>query len=159
VSQITPTETSCSDFSSGTAQTLSVIQYSVKNGVIKQENPGVFFYWVKVTAVAGSNTFVVNQSITSGNFSTLFAIASGSAVFDASCTNMHAKITQSSINGTSGTVTAKFNAATAGTYYIGIKFSPSSVTGKTAPSPSTVGYSYSTTGIPGSTNGLNLIKK
>ena len=122
-------------------------------------NPGVFFYWVTVTAVAGSNTFVVNQAITAGNFSTLFEIASGSNVFSSSCTNAHATFTQSSINATAGTVTATFNTPRAGIYYIGIKFSTSSVTGKNAPTPSTVDYSYSTTGVAGSTNGLNLVKK
>ena len=159
MSQITPTGTTCNDFSGGTAQTLSTIQYSVKNGTINQENPGVFYYWVRVTAAAGSNTFVVNQSITTGNFSTLFAIASDSNVYSSSCGNVHATFTQSSINATAGTVTATFNAPTAGTYYIGIKFSASSVTGKTAPTPGTVGYSYSTTGVPGSTDGLNVVKK
>jgi len=131
----------------------------VKNGAIKQENPGVFFYWVKVTAPAGNNMFVVNQSITTGNFNTLFAIASGSTVYNSSCTNVHATFTQSSINNTTGTVTVTFNAATAGTYYIAIKFSTTSVTGKTAPTPSTVGYTYSTTGVPGSTSSLNLVKR
>jgi hypothetical protein len=47
--------------------------------------------------------------------------------------------TQSSTNGTTGTVTVTFNASSAGTYYISIKFSTSSVIGKTAPNPSTVG--------------------
>jgi len=159
VSQITPTGTTCNDFSGGTAQTLSTIQYSVKNGTINQENPGVFYYWVRVTAAAGSNTFVVNQSITTGSFSTLFGIASGSNVYSSSCSSVHAGFTQSSINSTTGTVTATFTAPAAGTYYIGIKFSLSSVTGKTAPTPTTVSYSYSTTGVPGSTNSLNLVKK
>jgi hypothetical protein len=159
VSQITETGTTCAQFSGGTAQTLSSVQYTVKNGAILQENPGVFFYWVKVTAPAGNNTFVVNQSITTGNFNTLFAIASGSNVYNSSCTNVHGTFTQSSINNTSGTVTVTFNAATAGTYYIGVKFQTTSVTGKTAPTPSTVGYTYSTTGVPGSTSSLNLVKR
>ena len=160
VSQITPTGTTCQDFAGGTAQTLDTLNYSVRNGVIHQVNPGVFFYWVKVTAPAGNNTFVVNQSITTGNFNTLFAIANGSSVFNSSCTKVNATFTQSDINNTTtGTVTVTFNAPTAGIYYIGIKFSPSSVKNKTAPAPTTtVGYSFSTTGVPGSTQGLNLVK-
>ena len=67
----------------------------VKNGKINQENPGVFFYWVKITAPAGNNTVVVNQSITTGNFNTLFAIASGSNVYNSSCKNVHGTFTQS----------------------------------------------------------------
>ena len=160
VSQITETGTTCRDFAGGTSQTLDTVNYSVKSGKISQENPGVFFYWLKVTASAGNNTFVVNQSITTGNFNTLFAIASGSNVYDSSCTNMHGDFSQSPINNTTtGTVTVTFNAATAGIYYMGIKFSTKSVDGKTAPAPgSTVGYSFDTTGVPGSTSGINLIK-
>jgi len=71
-SQIT-TGTTCTDFSGGTAQTLSTVQYSVKNGKISKENPGVFYYWVRVTAPAGNNTFVVNQSITARNSSSVAA--------------------------------------------------------------------------------------
>ena len=139
---------------------LSTVQYSLKSGTIQQTDPGMFFYWVKVTAPAGNNTFVINQSITTANFSTLFAISSGSNVYNSSCTNVHGTFTQSPINNrTTGTVTVTFNAATAGTYYIGIKFSTSSVTGQTAPSPSIVHYEYSTTGVPGSTSGLDLVKK
>ena len=160
VSQITPTGTTCQDFAGGTAQTLDTLNYSVRNGVIHQVNPGVFFYWVKVTAPAGNNTFVVNQSITTGNFNTLFAIASGSNVFNSSCTSVNGTFTQSDINNTTtGTVTVTFNATTAGIYYIGIKFSPSSVKNKTAPAPTTtVRYRFSTIGVPGSTQGLNLVK-
>jgi len=161
VSQITPTGTTCQDFAGGTAQTLDTLNYSVRNGVIHQVNPGVFFYWVKVTAPAGNNTFVVNQSITTGNFNTLFAIASGSNVFNSSCTSVNGTFTQSDINNTTtGTVTVTFNATTAGIYYIGIKFSPSSVKNKTAPAPTTtVRYRFSTTGVPGSTQRLNLVKR
>ena len=73
---------------------------------------------------------------------------------------MHGTFTQRPINNrTTGTVTVTFNAPTPGTYYIAIKFSTSSVTGKTAPTPSTVGYTYSTTGVPGSTSSLNLVKR
>jgi len=119
----------------------------------------VFFYWVRVSATAGSNTFVINQTITTGNFNTLFAIASGSNVYNSSCTNAHGTFTQSSINGTTGTVTVTFNAATAGVYYIGVKFNTSSVIDKTAPNPTTVGYSYSTTGVANSTDSINLAER
>ena len=30
-------------------RTLTTIEYSVKNGTINQENPGVFYYWVRIT--------------------------------------------------------------------------------------------------------------
>ena len=155
MSKITPTGTTCRDFSSGRAETLSSLQYSLKNGVINQVNPGVFFYWVKVTVPAGNNTFTITQTITTGNFNRLFDMASGNNVFDSNCNSVHPTITQ---NPTTGTVTVQWNAPTAGTYFIAIKFSGQSVGGEPAPSPgTTVHYDFTTTGVPGSTSGLDLI--
>jgi hypothetical protein len=160
VSQITPTSVNCKEFSTGTAKTLNAVRYSVKQGLINQTDTGGFEYWVTVTAAAGSNTFVINQSITTGNFSKLFAISSGSAVYNSGCRAIKgATFTQSSTNGTTGTITATFSAPSAGTYYIKLKFDASSVVGQPPPSPSTVGYSFDTIGVPGSTAGLSLIKK
>jgi hypothetical protein len=154
VSQITPTGTTCSDFRGGTAQTLTSVNYSVSNGVIHNVNPGVFFYWVKVTVPAGNNTLTITQTITTGNFNTFFTVAAGSSVFNSNCNSVGSTITQ---NG--NTTTVSFNASTAGTYFIGIKYDPHSVVGQPAPSPgTTVHYNYATTGVPGSTSGLDLIK-
>jgi hypothetical protein len=154
VSKITPTGTTCNQFRDGTAQTLSSLQYSVKNGKINQVNPGVFFYWVKVTVPAGNNSFTITQTITTGNFTGLFDVTSGSNVFDSNCNSLHPTITQ---NTTTGTVTAQWNAPTAGTYYISIKYDAGSVKGDPAPSPgTTVHYNFNTTGVPGSTSGLDL---
>src|SRR3954451_20746659 len=61
-SQITPTQTTCQQFSAGTSSTLSALSYSVKSGAVSQVAPGVFFYWVKVTATAGANTFTIGQT-------------------------------------------------------------------------------------------------
>ena len=158
MSQIAPTKTTCRDFSSGTAETLSSVQYSVKNGVISQVNPGVFLYWVKVTVPAGNNTFTITQTITTGNFSTFMDLANGgSNVFNSNCSSVSPTITQ---NPTTGTVTVTFNAPTAGIYFIGIKYAANSVTGSPAPSPgTTVHYNFTTTGVPGSTSGLDLVPK
>jgi hypothetical protein len=157
VSQITPTGTTCTQFRDGTAQTLSSLEYSLKNGVIQQVDPGVFFYWVKVTVPAGSNTFTITQTITTGNFTDFFDIQSGSNVFDSNCNSQHPTITQ---NPTTGAVTAQWNAPTAGTYIISIKYSSQSLKGDLAPSPgTTVHYDFMTTGVPGSTSGLDLVKK
>jgi len=114
----------------------------------------VFFYWVRVTVPAGNNAFTITQTITTGNFSTFWDIASGSNVFDSNCNSLHPNITQ---NGNTTTVT--FNAPTAGTYFISVKYDTGSVKGKTAPSPgTTVHYNFMTTGVPGSTSGLDLVK-
>ena len=155
MSQITPTNTDCSQFANGTAQTLDTLNYSVSGGKIRQNvTPGVFFYWVRVTAPAGNNTFTITQTITTGNFNTFFDIHAGSGVFNSNCGSLGSTITQ---NGNTTTVT--FNAPTAGTYIIGIKYDPKSLVGAPAPSPTTtVHYDFNTTGVPGSTSGLNLVK-
>jgi hypothetical protein len=157
VSQITPTGTTCSQFANGTAQTLSNLNYSVSNGKIKNNvTPGVFFYWVKVTVPAGNNSFTITQTITTGNFTGLFNFASGSSAYNPNCGNLSTTITQ---DPTTFAVTVQFNAPTAGTYIIGVKYDSKSIVGLPAPSPgTTVHYDFATTGVPGSTSGLDLIK-
>jgi hypothetical protein len=154
VAQITPTATTCSSFRDGTSATLTEIQYSVKNGTINQVNPGVFFYWVKVTAVAGNNSFTVTQTNSQPPFPD-FTVASGSSAFDSTCTAIRSRITQAS----NGDVTVSFSAAAAGTVYIGIKYNASSVKGSPTPNPTTVHYDFATVGVPSSTEGLDLVKK
>jgi hypothetical protein len=157
VSKITPTGTTCTQFRNGTAQTLSNLNYSVVGGKIKNNvTPGVFFYWVAVTVPAGNNSVTITQTITTGNFTGLFDFASGSNVFNSNCSGVSNTITQ---NTTTGAVTVQFNAPTAGTYIIGIKYDSKSIVGDPAPSPgTTVHYNFATTGVPGSTSGLDLIK-
>jgi len=109
---------------------------------------------VKVTAVAGQNTFTINQTITTGNFSTYFAFTSGSSAYTSACVKVGTQITQSG-----AVTTVTFTASSPGTYIIGVKYSSSAVVGATAPNPSTVHYDFSTTGVASSTDGLDLVKK
>jgi hypothetical protein len=142
-------------FRDGTSETLSQLNYSVKGGKILQVNPGVFFYWNSVTAVAGSNTFTITQTITTGNFASYFGIASGSFVWTNGCV----KVQDATITQSGNVTTITFNASAPGTYIIGVKYDPGSIKGVTAPSPTTtVHYDFSM-GLPGSTSGLNLVKK
>ena len=156
LSKITPTGTTCNQFVNGTADTLAALNYSVSGGTIKNNvTPGVFFYWVAVTAPAGNNSFTITQTITTGNFNTFFNFTSGSNVFSSSCNSVSPTITQ---NPTTKAVTVMFNAPVAGTYIISIKYDSKSVAGATAPNPTTVHYDFATTGVPGSTSGLDLVK-
>jgi len=156
LSKITPTGTTCNQFVNGTADTLAALNYSVSGGTIKNNvTPGVFFYWVSVTAPAGNNSFTITQTITTGNFNTLFNFTSGSNVFSSNCNSVSPTITQ---NSTTKAVTVMFNAPVAGTYIISIKYDSKSVAGATPPNPTTVHYDFATTGVPGSTSGLNLVK-
>ena len=158
MSQITPTGTTCNQFRDGTAQTLPNLNYSVSGGKIRQNvTPGVFFYWVKVTVPAGNQSFTITQTITTANFTGVFNFASGSSAYNPACGNVSTTITQ---NTTTGAVTVQFNAPTAGTYIIGVKYNSKSIVGQPAPSPgTTVHYNFATTGVPGSTSGLDLLKQ
>jgi hypothetical protein len=46
-SQITGTGATCSQFSAGTATTLSTLTYTTRNGRIRSVSPGGFNYWVR----------------------------------------------------------------------------------------------------------------
>ena len=141
VSQITPAGTSCSQFSSGTAETLGIAQYDLTNNLIDRVVPHGFLYLVPVTAPAGENIFRITQTITTGNFNSFFAdIGYGSNVRDSDCIRLQRTVTQSG-----DTVTVRFNAPAAGTYFIAIKFNAQSLFGEPAPSPgTTVHYNFTT---------------
>jgi hypothetical protein len=108
---------------------------------------------VRVAGSAGSNTAVIPQSITTGNFSTLFGLGSGTAVYNASCGSVSGA-TATAVSG-NGSFTVSWNAASAGTYYVALKLSTSTVVRKAPPS-SAVHYQYSTNGVTGSTSGIDL---
>ena len=156
VSQITPAETTCSQFSSGTAETFAIVQYDLNSGLIHRVAPRNFLYWVAVTAPAGNNLFGIPERITTGNFDTFFAaIVTASNVFDSDCVRLQSKAWQ---NG--HTVDVRFNAPVAGTYYIAIKFNAQNLSGQPAPNPgTTVHYDFMTIGVPDSTSGLDLVKQ
>jgi hypothetical protein len=53
-----------------------------------------------------------------------------------------------------------FNAQQAGVYYIAVKFQTGNIGGHPAPAPgTTVDYDFSTTGVPGSTSSVDLVKQ
>lgn len=128
--------------------------YTVRNGRIRSVSPGGFDYWVRVDAAAGSNTVVISQAITTGNFSTLFGTGGGSTVNTSGCSAVSgATVTAGSGN---GTFTVQWTAASAGTYFIGLRLSTSGVKNKAVPNPPTVHYAFSTNGLMGSTSGIDL---
>jgi Bacterial pre-peptidase C-terminal domain len=130
------------------------MQYGVNNLLITRATPLNFLYWVTVTAPAGNNIFTTTQTITTGNFETLFSlVGNGSKVFDSDCVALQRGIAQSG-----DTVTVRFNAPAAGTYFIAIKFNSQDIIGQSRPNPLTVHYDFTTTGVPDSTSGLDLVK-
>jgi hypothetical protein len=156
VSQITPTNTTCGQFASGTAATQGPIMYPTSGTTISQGvNPGVIFYWVKVTVSSpGSQTFHVTETTTYSptTGTKLFGLASGSFAYDGSCNTLATTIT-----GTEDGLQVFFTATTAGTYFIGLKYSPKDVVGSGPAATSFVPpfnylYTFATTGVAGSTS-------
>jgi uncharacterized repeat protein (TIGR01451 family) len=144
--------TTCGAFSGGTASSLGAVVYTVRGSSIYQVNPSSLYYWAKVSVPAsGSQTLTVSQTITSGNFSTLFGLANGSAVFNGSCSKLGASFSQSGSN-----VTVRFNAPSPGTYYLSVRYTTTTVRRKAVPSPPTVHYSFATAGVSGSSAGVDL---
>jgi hypothetical protein len=162
VSKITPTGTTCSQFASGSASTQGSIAYSTKGTTISQDDPGVFFYWVKVTVTsAGKQTFSITQATTysPGTGSSNFTLASGSNVYDGNCNAL-----STTFSGTDANRQVVFNAPAAGTYYIGLKYSTGSVVGSgpaatVFKAPYNYLYTFSTTGVVGSTSTIALNHK
>jgi len=115
-------------------------------------------HWIKVDAVAGANSFTIDQDITSLNFGTYFAKASGSALWTSSCTKVNSALITQDGYPTDGDVTVSFNASSAGTYIIGIKYDSGSVKGVAPPTGSGIAhYTFSVNGT--GTQGLDLKPK
>ena len=153
--QITPTGTTCNQFNTDTASDLDELQYTLRNGNINSVAPGVFFYWIKLTDVdAGSNTFTISQSVTP-SYPHFFNQAAGSFVFNSGCT----KVATQSISTSNGVTTVTFTAPSDGTYIIGVKYDSGSVKGFAPPSGGSAQYDFTTIGVPGSTDSIDLVPK
>jgi hypothetical protein len=161
VSQITSAAATCLDFAAGTAVSVASADYFARprTASINTVDPNVVFYWLKVNAPAGANSLTINQTIATGNFNMLWAAGSGSNVFDSNCLNVKSATTQSPTTGSSGLINVNWNAPSAGVYFIGIKLDAKSFKGLPLPTPETVHYDFSTVGLPGSTSGLDLVRR
>jgi hypothetical protein len=153
-----PGETECSSFLAGTATGVSSVTYDTKGSTIdKVITPGQFYYWVSIpVTTTGMQSFTITQSTgyspTTGT--PYFATSSGLSAYDGSCNPLTTTPT-----GGGASTTVGFTASTTGTYVIGVKFSTHAVIGS-SPASSAPGFSYnytfSTTGVSGSTQGLLL---
>ena len=157
---IAPTSTTCQQFASGTAPTLSSLQYTVKGKAINSVAPGVFFYYTTVTA-PGTGTFTITVDQTEpGGFQPFATQKSQAILYSASCQKL--ATTRSDGN---GDVTLTANATAAGQVFIvGIKYDATSIKGTHVDSPyPTVTYTFVTevngTEIPTSSQSLTVQPK
>jgi hypothetical protein len=161
-SQITDTslkvESECGAFLAGTATTVSTVTYDTKAGTItKVLTPGQFLYFVSIpVSTAGPQSFTITQttnySPTTGT--PFFGLGSGSTALDGNCNSLGTTVT-----GGGASTTVGFTASAPGTYVIAVKYTTHSVIGS-SPASDTPGFSYnytfSTGGVSGSTQGLQL---
>ena len=161
--QIAPTATTCPTFVAGTSDDLTEIEYSVKDGVISQLNPGVFFYYTTVTAPASSFTIDIVQSGTHPTFSTLFDVQNLSQIrlFNAACEPVDATVSIPS----AGQARILVTGATVGQVFIvSVKYDKQALEGEEPPTdPSTAHYNFVTnvdgTQVDADPDGLDLTPK
>jgi hypothetical protein len=97
--------------------------------------PGVFFYFVKVTAPGSSFTVEIPQMVEPGETTPLFGIQSTSAfsVVNGTTCTAFAGI---KVEGSAANDIIKFSGATTGTsYVVAVKYQPKSIVGKPEPKP------------------------
>jgi hypothetical protein len=173
--QITPTNTTCQQFSSGTAGTLSSVNYSGTT-TISTANPGVFFYYDKASVPAGTNNITVTESISStntfpsGEANYLLHVLNDSTnqviLYDANCNTINGStVTIGPVNTTNNTfpvTIATPSSLPAGTYIFSVKYTPKTLVGLGVPSPTTIVYDFSSalngTAIPQSKQSISAIK-
>jgi hypothetical protein len=142
VGQILPTQTTCNDYIGGGLTPLGQIFYSVTGGKIAQNvNPGVFFFYTKITVTAGQSV-TVTQANNASPTTALFSVKSANA-FTASCGNASG-VTEVTSGSNNGNVTYTFT--NAGTYVVQVKYDSKSVAGTPAPSSSPTKYTFSLSG-------------
>jgi len=153
---IAPTQTTCNDVLNGTASTLGQINYSVTGGgkIGQGINPGVFFFYSKITTTVPNQVVTVSQTNTSTNNAALFGILNGQAwLWSGDCSS---KIV-GSVTGPNGSG-ASFTVPSPGNYIIGIKYSTKTIAGTTAPVPANITYNFNTS-LGGSTGASVLLAK
>ncbi|KIA86136.1 hypothetical protein OA85_00125 [Flavobacterium sp. AED] len=128
---IFPTQTTCCNFSTGTATQLSQVCYtasSPSNGKVTNAIPGVFFYYSNVVAPAANFTINVTQS-NDGDLNKLFSVQNTSNVrlFTQGCgTNVN--FTASIVSGSEAKMVVT-GATIGATYIISVKYDVKSIIG------------------------------
>ena len=154
--RLTSSTTTCAQWT--TATPLTGVAYTTRASKIASTNPTTFRYWVKVNATAGANTVTVTQTIATPNtFNTLFKLNTGGNVYNTGCASSFSPtFTSSGTSGKTGTVTVNFTAPTAGTYYVTVNYTGSSLKNKAVPSPTPASFSFAVANVSGSSTSLSL---
>jgi hypothetical protein len=128
--RILPTATTCADYASGNATDLTTLLSTIKGNKINNTAPGVFFYYATVTKT-GTQGIGFTQSVTSpiSGFPKYVVQQEQAFVYTENCTKV-ATLTLTE----GGTAGSDGSSLPAGTYILGIKFTPANVKGTEVPS-------------------------
>lgn len=165
--QLTPTQTTCSDFANGSALNLTQLLYLAKNGSIVSVAEGVLFYYTIIVAPSANFTADIAQTNTKGFPALELQQENKQAqafLFDSSCVRS-SKISNVNVNVNPATkkqtVSFSVSGATPGQiFYLSVKYSVKSLPGTTVSQPlPTVPYSFITNigGSPVSTSQDSLL--
>jgi hypothetical protein len=114
-----------------------VARHNVKGGNITAVNPGVFFYYTRVTGTAG-DTVAITQSHTGSAPAIPIQQEQVLLYSDPGCTTLKWK----TLSVTGGTATGTLPST--GSFIISVKYDTSSLKGKPAPVPPTSTYTFGT---------------
>jgi hypothetical protein len=159
--KITPTATTCQNFTGGTAGDLTQLLYGVKSNKINNVSPGVLFYYSRVTAPASSFTIQIVQTKNNATFPFLGVQQGQVKLYNADCSNSSLGTFTTSGGVTTITVTG---ATTGALFIVGVKYDPGTVVGTTVGTPRpTVHYDFATllngVQVDEDPDGLNLVPK
>ena len=153
-SQLTPTGTTCDEFTDGSAPTLEQLTYTTKRSsdqVIQSVEDGAFIYWTEVIAPAADFTIDVTQA-SDGGLPLIELTHDQPKLFDATCTRVHS-VTVTRDDANAGASVRVTDATPAARYVLMVKFAPPSLKGTTLPGPNTKEtYRYATVIGPLTTN-------
>jgi hypothetical protein len=141
IAQITPTTTTCQDYRGGTAANLTDLFYTVNKGKVGSVAEGVMFYYATIKAPSSSFSFTVTQQNTASWKAMAIQDVGQVIVWKSDCTKL--TTTTANFNSSTGTVSVNVTGATAGdTYYLSIKYVPSSLAGQPVSAKPTVTYTF-----------------
>jgi uncharacterized repeat protein (TIGR01451 family) len=138
--QLAPTQTTCSAFANGTSADYTEVLAGLKGNKINNVAPGVFFYYVSVSAPGGAFTIDITEANNSPSTAYNFGIQQVS-VYNGACTTTPATVTYSGTGNTQTKITVPAGFAAGTTLYIGVKYTTSTVVGLSS-TPLPILYTY-----------------
>jgi uncharacterized repeat protein (TIGR01451 family) len=149
--QITPTGTTCSDFTGGIALDLDEAFYGLKSGEVNNVAPGVFFYYMYLTAEDADFTVEVKQTRDLAAWTPMNCQKENQIiVYDSTCTRVGVGDSPTTYTAScdwpaTGNIEIDVTGATVGeAYVIGIKYSLNSLVENSAQGEPMVAYTFET---------------